>query len=128
MDFQVKLFNWQDQGNHLIILTRGAMDGEAFKLLFDKIEATSQYLNECKVFVDLSDSTCRIDCAEIESLITCLPLHRWPREKKIAFVSGPEISDYHRLFLLRTQLEMRGLAVAVFRNSKVAIDWLAGML
>jgi len=33
MDFQVKLLNWQDQGNHLIVLTRGVIDAEAFRLL-----------------------------------------------------------------------------------------------
>ena len=128
MDFQVKLFNWQDQGNHLIILARGAMDSGAFRLLFDKIEATTQHLNECKVLVDLSDSTYQIDGAEIQSLVARLPLHRWPGENRIAFVSAPEISDYHRLFFIRTELEARGLAVGVFRNSKVAIDWLAGMM
>lgn len=128
MDFQVKLFNWEDQGNHLIILARGAMDSGAFRVLFDKIEATTQQLNECKVLVDLSDSSYQIDGTEIQTLVLRLPLRDWPRDKKIAFVSAPEISDYHRLFFLRTELEARGLTVGVFRNSKIAIDWLAGIM
>lgn len=128
LDFQVKLFNWQDQGNHLIVLARGIMDSGAFRLLFDKIEAATQHLSNCKVLVDLSDSKYQIDGAEIQGLVARLPLHRWPRENKMAFVSAPEIADYHRLFFLRTELEAKGLAVGVFRNSKVAIDWLAGMI
>jgi hypothetical protein len=128
MDFQVKLYNWQDQGNHLIILTRGAMDSGAFRLLFDEIEAKTQHLSECKVLVDLSDSTYLIDGAEIQRLVARLPLRDWPRDNKIAFVSAPEISDYHRLFFLRTEVAIFGLVVGVFRNAKVAIDWLAGIM
>ena len=128
MDFQVKLFNWQDQGNHLIILSRGAMDSGAFGLLFDKIEATTRHLNECKVLVDLSDSTYQLGDAEIQTLVARLPLRSWPQDKKIAFVSGLDISDYHRLFFLRTELATQRLVVGVFRDSKVAIDWLAGMV
>jgi len=128
MDFQVKLFNWQDQGNHLIILARGIMDSGAFRLLFDEIEAATQHLRECKVLVDLSDSTCQIDGTEIQALAARLPLRDWPRDKKIAFVSALDISDYHRLFFLRTELAAQRLVVGVFRNSKLAIDWLAGII
>ena len=128
MDFQVKLYNWQDQGNHLIILARGVMDSGAFRLLFDEIEAATQHLSECKVLVDLSDSTYQIDDADIQSLAARLPLRDWPREKKIAFVSAPATCDYHRLFFLRTELAINGLVLGVFRNSKVAIDWLADII
>jgi hypothetical protein len=127
MEFQVKLFNWQDQGNHLIILTHGGMDSGGFRLLFDEIEAATQHLSACKVLVDLSDSAYHLDGADIQTLVARLPLNQWNRENKIAFVSAPEIADYHRLFFLRTELEARHLVVGVFRNSKVAIDWLAGM-
>lgn len=128
MDFQVKLFNWQDHGNHLIILTRGVLDSGAFRLLFAEIEAATQHLSECKVLVDLSDSTCQIESAEIQGLVARLPLSRWPQNNKVAFVSASDIADYHRLFFLRTELAAQQLAVGVFRNSKVAIDWLAGMI
>ncbi|HEX5607307.1 MAG TPA: hypothetical protein VFY96_12370 [Candidatus Binatia bacterium] len=128
MNFQVKLFNWQDQGNHLIILGRGVLDSGAFRLLFDEIEAATQHLGECKVLVDLSDSACQIESSEIQGLVARLPLGCWPRNNKVAFVSASDIADYHRLFFLRTELAARDLAVGVFRNSKLAIDWLAGMI
>jgi hypothetical protein len=127
MDFQVKLFNWQDQGNHLIVLARGVVDTEAFRLLFDEIEAATQHLSQCKVLVDLSDSACQIECAQIQGLVARLPLARWPQNNKLAFVSASDIADYHRLFFLRTELALHHLAVGVFRDSKIAIDWLAGM-
>jgi hypothetical protein len=100
MDFQIKLFNWQDKGNHLIILARGAMDRVAFRQLFDKIETTTQDLSECKVLVDLSDSTYEIDDPEIEAFVAELPLDSWPRGNKVAIVSTPEISGCHRLYFL----------------------------
>ena len=128
MDFQVKLFNWQDQGNHLIILARGVLHSAAFKLLFDQIEAATRHLSECKVLVDLSDSACQIESAEIQGIIARLPLDRWPRNNKLAFVSASDIADYHRLFFLRTELAAQHLIVGVFRNSNLAIDWLAGMI
>ena len=78
MDFKIKLFNWQDKGNHLIILAHGAMDRAAFMQLFDEIETATQDLSECKVIVDLSDSTYEIDGIEIEALVVGLPLDRWP--------------------------------------------------
>jgi hypothetical protein len=128
MDFQVKLFNWQDKGNHLIILARGAIDRAAFQQLFDEIATATKDLNECKVLADLSDSTYRIYGAEIEALVAALRLDRWPKGNKVAFVSAQDIADYHRLYFLRTELVARGLVVGVFRNSKVAIDWLADVI
>jgi hypothetical protein len=127
MEFQVKLFNWQDQGNHLIVLARGVVDTEAFGLLFDEIEAATEHLSQCKVLVDLSDSAYQIECAQIQGLVARLPLARWPRNNKLAFVSASDIADYHRLFFLRTELAVHHLTVGVFRDSKLAIDWLAGM-
>ena len=104
------------------------MESASFRKLFDAIETATQDLSECKVLVDLSDSTYRIDGAEIEALAAALQLDRWPRGNKVALVSASEISDYHRLYFLRTELVARGLVIGVFRNAKVAIDWLAGMI
>ena len=128
MDFKIKLFNWPDKGNHLIILSLGAMDRAAFGQLFGEIETATQDLSECKVIVDLSDSTYELDGIEIEALVAGLPLDRWPEGNKIAFVSALGISDYNRLYFLRNQLVARALGVEVFRNSIVAIDWLAGII
>jgi len=128
MNFQVQLFTWQDQGNHLIILARGTMDRTACRQLLGEIEKVTQPLSECKVLVDMSDSTCAIDGAEIEAFVAGLALDRWPGDNKIAFISAPEISTYHRLYFLRIALVARGLKVGVFHDTKVAIDWLASMI
>ena len=124
MDFQIKLFNWQDAGNHLIFLTRGSMDAAAFRQLFAEIEKATLGLQECKVLVDLSDSTYQIDPTEIEKLAGATQVTRWPRTNRVAIVSTLEIAGYHRLYFLRTELAARGLAVEIVRYSRVAIDWL----
>lgn len=128
MEFQAKLFHWQDTGNHMIVLARGAMDGRAFARLFGEILVQTQNLSECKVLVDLSDSTCEIDGEQIETLVARLPLDTWPAGNRLAFVSTLETSSYHRLYFLRTALAGRGVAAGVFRSSTVAIDWLAGLI
>jgi hypothetical protein len=128
MNFQVKLFSWADQGNHLIVLGRGCMDKGSFTKLFDEIETTTRRLTQCKVLVDLSDSTYTIDSLEIEGLVAELPLDRWAPANRIAFVAAPGSLDYHRLDFLRTGLVRHGLTAAVFHNSKFAIDWLADIV
>jgi len=121
MNFQISLFNWQD---HLFILRRGSMDAAAFRQLFAETEKATLGLQECKVLVDLSDSTYQIDPTEIAELAAATQATRWPRTKRIAIVSTLEIADYHRLYFLRTELAARGLAVEIFRHSRVAINWL----
>ena len=128
MDFKIKLFNWQGKGHHLIIISRGVMDRMAFRRLFEEIETATENLIECKVIVDLSDSTYEIHRTEIQAFVAALPFDRWPEGQKIAFVSAPGIFDYRRLYFLRTQLVARGFVVEVFRDSKVASDWLTGII
>ena len=128
MEFQAKLFSWQDTGNHLIIVARGPMDAPALTRLFDDIRAETESLIDCKILVDLSDSACDIDVGEIVKFVAALSLESWPPGNKIAFVSPPEISSYHRLYFLRTALAGEGLLVGVFRKTNLAIDWLADLV
>jgi hypothetical protein len=127
MDFQVKVFNWQDQAKHVVVIGRGCMEKARFKKLFEEIERATQGLNQCKVLVDLSEGTYAVNSVEIDSLVAELPLDRWPRANRIAFVSATEIADYHRLQFLRTGIVRHGLSAAVFHDSKIAVDWLAGV-
>ena len=128
MNFQVKLFSWADTGNHLIIIARGVLNKGAFGQLFHEILAATQPLGECKVLVDLTEADCTLEVVEIEALIEQLPCHAWPQGNKLALVSGAERNDHYQLYLVRAALTARGVVAAAFRDSKVAIDWLAGTI
>jgi len=125
MDFQVKVFNWQDQAKHVVLIARGVMEKARFKKLFEDIEMVTQGFNQCKVLVDLSESTYAVNSVEIDSLVAELPLDRWTPSNRIAFVSATGIADYHRLQFLRTGIVNCGLSAAVFHDPKIAVDWLA---
>jgi len=126
MTFQIKLFSWDDKGNHLIVLARGRMDIGAFRRLFGEIAAATRPLSDCKVLADLSDGTYELEAAEIDAFVGELPPDVWPRGNKVALVSGSNLDDYHRLYLLREALSTRGFSAGVFLDSKAAIEWLAG--
>lgn len=128
MDFQIKLFSWEDKGNHLIIIVRGSMDGAAFGRLFEEIATVTRPLPHCKVLADLSDAAYKLEADEIDALVGALPSDVWPPGNRVALVSGLVLEDYHRLYLLRAALTARGLSAGVFRESKEAIDWLAGRI
>jgi hypothetical protein len=128
MDSHVKLFTWSDAGNHLIVIVRGVLNSAEFKRLFKEITATTRPLNECKVLVDLSDATCVLELSEVEGLLEQLPFDSWPEGNKLALVSGAERNDPYQIYLLRAGLASRGIAVRAYRDSKIAIDWLAGKI
>jgi hypothetical protein len=124
MDFQMKLFTWEDKGKHLIIIARGCVDIAAFDRLFLEIAAATQMLEECKILVELTDGGLKLATAEIEAWADNFPANFWPPGNIVALVSGAAIEDFYQLFLLRVALAARGFKTAAFRDSKAAIDWL----
>jgi hypothetical protein len=128
MDFQIKLFSWQDQGNHLIIIARGIMDVVAYRSLLEEIAARTRLLDGCKVLVDLSDSISKLEANKFDALVGEYGDDYWPMGNKIAFVSGNSAEDYHQTYLLRIAMCARGVKAGAFRDAKVAIDWLAGTI
>jgi hypothetical protein len=126
MDFQIKLFCWQDQGNHLIIIARGIMDISAYRSLLAEIAARTGPLDECKVLVDLSDSVSKLEASKFDALVGEFANDSWPAGNRVAFVSGKSPEEYHQAYLIRIAMCARGIKAGVFRDAKVAIDWLAG--
>lgn len=127
MDFQVKLFNWPDRGNHLIMIARGVMDIRGFEQIFTEILTETQALHECKVVVDLQDTACNLDSADIQAFVDGVQPDLWPSYNKVAIVSPKELEQHDQLATLTSGLAKRGLKVAVFHDSKRAVTWLADM-
>ena len=68
MDLQIKLFRGLHRGDHVIIITRGSIDIEGFKQIFRNVADTTQTLLDCKVLIDLQDSTYSLELADIRAL------------------------------------------------------------
>jgi hypothetical protein len=125
MDFQIKLFSWPDRGNHLIMITRGVMDIKGFDQIFQELLTATQSLRDCKVVVDLQDAMCNFDSANIQAFADGVQLDQWPSTNRVAVVAPREIDQYDQLLALTNGLAKRGLKIAIFYDSKLAVTWLA---
>jgi hypothetical protein len=119
MDFQIKLFSWPDRGNHLIMITRGVIDIKGFEQIFREVVTATQPLHDCKVVVDLQDTTCNLESTDIQAFVD------GAQPDLVAIVAPQEIDQYDHLFALTSGLAKRGLKIAVFYDSKPAVTWLA---
>lgn len=128
MDFQLKLFSWPDRGNHLIMIARGVMDIKGFEQIFREVLTATQPLDDCKVVIDLQDTACNLESADIQAFVEGVQLDLWPSNNKIAIVSPHEPEQHDQLYTLTSGLAKRGLKIAVFDDSKLAVTWLADIL
>lgn len=125
MDFQIKLFSWPDRGNHLIMITRGVIDIKGFEQIFREVVTATQPLRDCKIVIDLQDTTCNLESADIQAFVDGMGPELWASTSKVAVVAPPEIDQYDQLLMLTSGLAKRGLKIAVFYDSKPAVTWLA---
>ena len=125
MDFQIKLFSWPDRGNHLIMISRGVMDIRGFEQMLQEVATATQPLRDCKVVIDLQDTVCNLENADIQAFVDGAPHDLWPSTIEVAIVSPREIEQCDPLSLLTNGLAKRGLRIAAFYDSKAAVTWLA---
>jgi hypothetical protein len=125
MDFQIKLFTWPDRGNHVIMSARGLVNIEGCNEIFRQIGEMTLPLPRCKVLIDLVDSKCGLQRAEIEAFVNEVEPNLWPHNNKIALVGPFDNEQYGQLQMLAGCLSKRGVKIAAFYDPKVAVDWLA---
>jgi hypothetical protein len=68
---------------------------------------------------------CNLENAEIQAFVDGVQLDRWPSTNRVAMVAPREIYQYDQLSALTNGLAKRGLKIAVFDDSKLAVTWLA---
>jgi hypothetical protein len=107
------------------MIARGLVNIEGCNEIFRKIGEMTLPLPRCKVLIDLADSKCGLQRAEIEAFVNGVEPNRWPHNNKIALVGPFDKEQYGQLQMLADCLSKRGLQMAAFYDSKVAIDWLA---
>lgn len=124
MDFQIKLFSWPDKGDHLIMITRGLLDRAALEQIFQEVATVTRSLQDCKVIIDLQDVACDLKTADIQTFASGLKLDRWPANNKVAMVSPRDSEQYNQLLMLAGDLAKLSFKIAVFTDSKSAVNWL----
>ncbi len=125
MDLQVRLFRLHTEGTYLFMIAHGLMDIAGITTLFNEIAKGTQSLLYCKVLLDLNDAKVSLDLAEVNAFIAGLKHDPWPSGNKVALIVPPHLPQLSTLVQLRTDLAQRGLKIAVFTNTKTAIDWLS---
>ena len=125
MNIQTKLFSWPAKGNHVIMIARGALDARSLEQILGEVAAAALPHLNCKVLIDLIDATCEVEPEEIDTLLREPRPDLWPRECKTALVSSPAPDEHTRLSAVNSSLADRGFRIAVFRDSKAAVEWLA---
>jgi hypothetical protein len=126
MNFQIKTFSL-DRGNHIIAITNGQVDIEGLKHVFARVIVETKPLLDCKVLVDLQDSTFKLLPFDLAEFLDRFDFDEWPHNNKVALVSSPAKDQFQQLTLLGEGLLKRGLKVVVFYDMKEAISWLSGI-
>ena len=126
MRIQIKQLNWP-AGNYMIVIARGILSGAGLEQILTKVTAASLAHADCKILIDLIEATCTIAPAEIDRLLSELRPDLYPARSRIALVSALEDDHYVSLSDVSICLEKYGFRIAVFRDSKAAVDWLAGL-
>ena len=127
MHIQIKQFSWPE-GNYMIIVARGILNVRALEQILLKVTATSLAHANCKVLIDFIDAICTIVPADIDCLFSELRLDLYPSQSKIALVSALDDNHHATLTDVGACLAKHRLCVAVFRDSKAAVNWLADLL
>ena len=125
MSYQIKFLSWPESGNHIIVISRGAIDANGFKELFTRVDELVQPLPDCKILLDLEDAIYDLPEAQIDRIFDELNPDFWASNLKIAVVARATTAERDQLLRLSTRLSKMGIQVAVFYDTKAAIDWLS---
>jgi hypothetical protein len=128
MDLKIKLLEWPEGGNYLIVITRGLINAEGFERIFGKVAETSQALLDCRFLIDLEEATLTVEPLDIHLLVNGLGTDLRRHNNKIALVSSTDADDSARLRALSDSLRSLGLQIAVFDDARGAVAWLSDPL
>ena len=109
----------------MIMIARGILSAAGLEQILTKITAASLAHADCKILIDLIEATCTIAPAEIDRLLSELRPDLYRIRNKVALVSPLDEDHHANLSNVSTCLAKYGFRIAVFRDSKAAVDWLA---
>ena len=128
MDLKIKLLEWPEGGNYLILIARGLINAEGLELIFGKVAETSHCLLNCKFLIDLEEATLTVEPLDTHLLVNGFGADLRRHNRKIALVSASDADDSARLRALSGSLRNLGLQITVFDDARGAIAWLSDPL
>src|SRR5918996_1741995 len=125
MDLKIKLLEWPEGGNYLILIARGLINAEGLERIFGKVAETSQGLLNCKFLIDLEGTTLTVEPFDTDLFVNGLGAGLRRHHSRIALVSSTDAADSARLRALSDSLRSLGLQIAVFDDARGAVAWLS---
>ena len=125
MDLKIKLLEWPEGGNYLILIARGLINADGFEWIFGKVAETSQGVLNCRFLIDLEAATLIGEPFDTRLLINGLGADLRLHNNKIALVSSTDADDSARLRALSDSLRSLGLRIAVFDDARGAVALLS---
>jgi SpoIIAA-like len=126
LDFQIKVLQWPQERNFVIVIVRGDLDTWGVEELFRTITERTQSLAHYKVLIDLLDATLyRLEPLQVRAYINELTPDWRSRARQIALVSPSGWLEHEKLQMLASTLFEAVSRVMVFRDSKAATAWLS---
>ena len=125
INVQIKTLRDLEWGHYIIAITRGPVDIEGFSYIFDRLVEETKLLLECKILIDLQDSTFRFLPSEVTKFVETIDPQAWPHNNRVALVFSPATGPYQQLVMLAESLIKRNLRFTVFYDTKEAIGWLS---
>lgn len=125
MDLKIKLLEWPEGGNYLILIARGLINAEGLERIFGKVAETSQTVVDCKFLIDLEETTLTVEPLDTDLFVNGIGADLRRHHSKIALVSSTDAADSARLRALSDSLRGLGLQIAVFEDARGAVAWLS---
>lgn len=126
LDFQIKVLEWPQERNFVIVIVRGWLDTWGVEAIFREIAEKTRSLAHYKVLIDLVDATLyRLEPLQVRAYVNELTPDWRSHARQIALVAPSGSLEHEKLQMLASNLFEGVSSVVVFRDSQAAIAWLS---
>lgn len=126
LDFQIKVLQWPQERNFVIVVVRGSLDTWGVGQIFREIIERTRSLGHYKVLIDLVDATLyMLEPLQVRAYVNELTADWRSRARQIALVSPSGWLEHQKLQMLASTLFEAVSSVRVFRDSQAATAWLS---
>jgi SpoIIAA-like len=126
LDFQIKVLQWPQERNFVIVIVRGSLDTWGLEQIFREITEKTRFLAHYKVLIDLVDAILYMhEPLQVRAYVNELMPDWRSHARHIALVSPSGWLEHEKLQMLASTLFEAVSSVRVFRDSQAATAWLS---